>query len=441
MTPPADLSWFRGARFGIFIHWGIYAVSGKDASWSFFNYELPWAKPEHHISKPDYMAQAKQFTAAKYDPAAWADLFARAGARYAVLTTKHCDDFCLWPSKDWSFNAAQAAPAGRDLVGPFAKALREKGLRVGLYYSHAGWGHPDYPTVFHEDKPIPEGDYINPNAYPPNRREDPAAWKRYVAFRDGQVKELCDNYSPDLLWFDADWERSSGQWQMAEFVDKVRAWRPGVVLNNRNHGLGDYRTPEQGQPLETPEGTWEYCVTMDWQWGYTEIDNDYKPLPHLVRLLVETASMGGNLLLNASPRADGTFPQEQLDRLEGLGAWLKPVGEAIYDTVAGLPNGYCYGPTTLSEDRKTLYVFLFDRPWKDFAVRGLRNKVKRVTHLASGTELKHLVRGGATWMNLPGTLWIDVPEELCHPLGTVLKLELDGPLDLYRGAGEVVTQN
>ena len=436
-----ELQWFQGAKFGIFIHWGIYAVNGKDASWSYYNHGLPGARPDHHLSKEEYFAQTARFTAAKYDPEAWADLFQRAGARYAVLTTKHCDDFGLWPSQVWANNAAQASPAGRDLVGPYCAALRQRGLHVGLYYSHSGWGHPDYPAVFNENNPPKPGEVLNPNAYPAPGCENPAAWQRYVAWRDAQVKELCDNYSPELMWFDADWERSKRQWDMENFIAKLRQWRPGIVLNERSCGLGDYKTPEQGQPLIAPKGVWEYCVTTDRQWGYTEFENDYKPLPHLIRMLVETVGMGGNLLLNVGPRADGTICEEQTSLLEGIGRWLKPNSAAIFDTVAGLPPGYCYAPSTLATDRTAVYLFLFDRPFKDFAVRGIKNNIRSITHLASGTSLTNRMHGGASWAGVPGTLWIDVPGELCDPLGSVLKIELDVLLELYAGEGQVITQN
>ncbi|MFD9589315.1 alpha-L-fucosidase [Streptomyces sp. NPDC059980] len=414
--------WFTDAKLGIFLHYGIYAVDGVAESWSFYTGE---------VTHERYMKQLDGFTASHYDPRAWADLFARAGARYAVLTARHHDGVALWDTAHHNLDVARDTPAGRDLIGGFADALRARDLKVGLYYSHSDWNHPDYPSL----RPVQPGDV------PPSRfshaepgAEDPAAWERYLAYRDGQVGELVDRFRPDLLWFDGEWERTEEQWRMRELADLIVAGNPDTVLNARMLSHGDYATPEQGVPLRAPDGPWELCLTVNGSWGHRPDDRDFKSVGQLVRYFTETIGLGGNLLLAVGPREDGTIPAEQTERLEGLGAWIARHAEAVYGTVAGLPAGHHYGPSTLSADRRTLYLVCFDAPREVVSVRGLRNAVRRVTVLGTGGELGHRVTGGLH--AVPGVTWIDAPAaEDLDTHATVLAVELDGELDLYRGSG------
>ena len=340
-----DLSWFIGARFGIFIHWGIWSVGQYDASWPFFkhgDHSGRYGDPVDFVSYDDYMAQRHVFNARKYDPDAWAALFAEAGARYAVLTTKHHDGVALWDTAE-GLSTVRDTPARRDLVAPFCEALRRRGLKTGLYYSHLDWSHPDYASVFKADGQPPTflGDPAYPGmrfSYPMGMQESPDRWARFLRFHRLQLQELCTRFSPDLLWFDGDWERTPEQWHFDELVPLLRTWRPGVVLNNRLGKYGDYLTPEQGQPMTLPKNPWEFCVTMNKLWG-AATEPTYKSAEELIRMLSECAGMGGNLLLNIAPLADGTIHPEQEARLRAIGEWLRPRAEAIYDTVAGLPPG------------------------------------------------------------------------------------------------------
>lgn len=418
--------WFTDAKLGIFVHYGIYAVDGVPESWAFY---------DGRVSREDYMAQLGGFTASRYDPREWAALFARAGARYAVLTARHHDGVALWDSAHGPLNVADRTPAGRDLVGPFADALREQGLKVGLYYSHSDWNHPDYPTAVHPDPHPRHADVLtHPLVAPPGGREDPAAWRRYLAYRDGQVGELVRRYRPDLLWFDGEWERSEEQWGIGRLAEQILAERPDTVLNARMLSRGDYATPEQGLPVHAPEGPWELCLTVNDSWGHQPADRNHKSVRQLVRWFTETIAMGGNLLLDVGPREDGTIPAEHAERLEGLGGWIARHGAAVHGTGAGLPPGHHYGPSTLSADRRTLYLVCYDIPRDALAVRGLRNAIRRVTVLGSGTELAHRVTGGLG--DVPGLSWIDAPAAAdLDEYATVLAVELDGELDLYRGQG------
>jgi alpha-L-fucosidase len=418
--------WFPDAKLGVFLHYGIYAVDGVAESWSFY---------DGRLTREQYMKQLAGFTASAYDPDAWARLFARAGARYAVLTARHHDGVALWDTAQTGLSVARDTPAGRDLIGGYADGLRAHGLKVGLYYSHSDWSHPDYATVrrplsARTDEPVNDNRFSTPEP----GAEDPAAWARFLAYRNAQVRELTTRYRPDLLWFDGEWERSQEQWGIGELADEILAVNPDTVLNARMLSRGDYATPEQGVPVQPPEGPWELCLTVNESWGHQGHDHRHKSVGQIVRYFTETIGAGGNLLLDVGPREDGTITPEQTARLEGLGDWIARHADAVYGTAAGLPAGHHYGPSTLAADRRTLYLTCFDAPRETVSVRGLRNAVRRVTVVGTGAELGHQVTGGLH--DVPGVLWIDAPAAAdVDPHATVLAVELYGELDLYHGTG------
>jgi alpha-L-fucosidase len=419
--------WFRAAKFGISLHWGIYAVNGTSESWAFYNNEVPY---------DTYMAQAAGFTASRYDPWAWAALFKRVGAGYAVLTTKHHDGMALWDTALSELHVARATPAGRDLVGPYCAAMREYGLKVGLYFSHLDWSHPDYAPWPVGDRSVstrPQWQWDDPNS---------AAWQRFYAFHRGQLKELCERYSPDLLYFDGDWVPGLEYWRFDQLREELHQWQPAVVLNDRMRGYGDYLTPEQGPPIVPPvDRPFEFWMTLNNSWGHRPDDQNYKPSRFIIRSFAEVIGMGGNVMLNLAPREDGTIPGPEVERLVTLGAWIDSHREAIYPAEAGLPPGHHYGASTLSADRRVLYLIVFDCSSGEVLVRGLHNNVRRVTQLASGHELPHSVIRGADWWGVPGTLRIALPAEELDPYATVLRVELEGELSLYRGAGKAIESN
>ncbi|MFI6905697.1 alpha-L-fucosidase [Nonomuraea sp. NPDC050394] len=399
-------SWFPQAKLGIFVHWGIYAVDGVAESWSFF---------DGRVGYDDYMKQVDGFTADRFDAAQWSDLFAEAGARYAVLTAKHHDGFALWPTA-WSELRTE-----RDFAGEYVSAMRERGLRAGLYFSHLDWSHPDYASV---------GSGGNRFSHPEPGKEDPAAWERFLAFHRGQLRELQERYAPDLLWFDGDWERDAATWRMSELREELLGRQPEVVINGRMQGEGDYATPEQGVPIEPPAGPWELCLTINDSWGYQGHDTNHKSVRQLVRIFAETIGGGGNLLLDVGPRADGTITPEQASRLRELGAWIRPRAEAVYPTGRGLPPGHFNGASTVSADRRTLYLFVFDRPNEFVVLRGVRNKVTSVRVLGGAGELRHERFGGLH--EVPGWEYVYLADSDLDPLCTVLEVRLDGELEVYR---------
>jgi alpha-L-fucosidase len=409
-------TWFPQAKFGIFIHWGIYSAGAIDASWPFYN--------RGEISYKDYVGLRQKFEAEKYDPKAWAKLFKKAGARYAVLTSRHHDGFSLWDTGWGNFNAVRHSKAGRDLVAPWVKAMRAQGIKPGLYYSLSDWSHPDYPSMNKKGWGGPGSEF----SYPRDR-EDPRAWARFLRYLNGQIEELQKRFKPALFWFDGDWERSASQWRSKELRKAIKRRQAGIVLNSRLQGYGDYETPEQALPIHAPDGAWEFCMTMNDVWGYRP--GGYKSLRELLRTLTEIAGLGGNLLLNVGPKASGEIPPEAVRSLEGIGAWLGRNGEAIFETVAGLPAGYFYGASTLSLDRKNLYLFLHDTPKGEIALKGLRNRIKSLRILHSGKKLSWRISGGAPWLGKPGVLWIAISAKDMEKDLTAIKVELDGPLEIY----------
>lgn len=412
--------WFGEAKLGIFIHYGVYAVNGISESWSFFHGQ---------ISHEDYLKQLDGFTAAKFDADAWAELFEAAGARYAVLTTKHHDGVALYDTAASELSTVKATPARRDIVSEYVEALRRRELKVGLYFSHLDWTHPDYASVRPAEMPADERG--NPFAVPAAGEEDPARWERFLTFHRAQLTELLERFGPDLLWFDGDWERDPEQWKMHEVRDLIANKLPEAVVNGRMRGgFGDYSTPEQGVSIVPPDGPWELCVTINESWGYQHDDHAYKSVRQLIRLFAETIGGGGNLLLDVGPREDGTIPAEQVSRLRELGDWIRRHEPAIYGTTRGLPPGAFYGASTISADRERLYLFVFDRPNEYVVVRGLKNKVLKARILGSDVTLRTARQGGHA--GTPGWeyLYVDSDTALDRDC-TVIELELDGPIDLF----------
>lgn len=403
------MEWFSNAKLGIFIHWGIYAVNGIDESWSFYN---------GYISHEDYMKQLDGFTATNYDPQEWVQLIKSSGAKYAVLTSKHHDGVALWDTKLSDLNVVDKTPAGKDLITPFTKALRKEGLKIGMYYSILDWSHPDYDGFLSNEKKY-ENDSIR--------------WQRFTEFNLGQIEELAKTFNPDLYWFDGDWEHTAEEWESKKIREILLKRNPKTIINSRLQGYGDYATPEQGLPVLKPKNKyWELCMTINDSWGFQHNDTAYKSANQVIRIFVDCISMGGNLLLDIGPRADGTIPEPQKEVLEELGRWTNKHSEAIYGTKAGIPHGHFYGPTTLSADSTILYLYLDNNPKDQLVIKGLKNKVNRIWVVGNGTKLNSEVVGKAYWSSVPGLLYIDVPETVLDEQVTVLAVLLDGKIDLHR---------
>lgn len=425
--------WFTDAKLGIFIHYGIYAVNSVSESWSFFN---------GRISYEDYMKQLDGFTAKNFDAQKWAELFKKARANYVVLTSKHHDGVALWDTKYSDLNVVKKTPAKRDIIKEYTQAIREQGMKVGIYYSLIDWSHPDYPSIYAEGST--PGDYIHEKVFssPIDGVEKPEKWENFLQHNRNQLTELMTNYGTvDLLWFDGDWERSATQWKMPQFREFLHNLNQNVVLNSRMQGYGDYKTPEQGIPVMAPEGAWEFCTTINSSWGYMKDDNDYKTSRQIIRMFCDCITMGGNMLLDIGPMEDGTIDPRQEKVLLDLGEWITLNEEAIFGTGKGIEYNFFLGGNTLSNDKKTLYLFLYDKPVEDVCLKGICTPIKKITVLHSHKELTYNVTGGAIWNGIPGTVWIHVTEKDMHTQTTVLKVEFEDTLKLYYGQGQAVTQN
>lgn len=347
------MEWFNNAKLGIFIHWGIYSVDGISESWSFFN---------NYINHENYMKQLNGFSASKYQPEQWVHLIKESGAKYAVITTKHHDGVSLWNSKaEKATSIPQNSLAKKDVLTPFVSALKKSGLKTGLYFSLPDWTHPYYDINTRTKKRY-------------ELKNDPKRWQNFISYYQGQLNELSTQYSPDLLWFDGDWEHTSEEWKAAQTLDLLKKYNSNIIINSRLNHHGDYDTPEQGIPVVPPQNSyWELCYTMNDSWGYQPFDKNYKTPNMIVRTLADVISMGGNLLLDMGPRSDGTIPEEQIEILKNLGRWTSKNQHAIYETTRGIPFDNYKGKSSLSTSKKSLFLYLEET--KNFAkIYGLATK-------------------------------------------------------------------
>lgn len=395
--------WFADAKLGIFIHWGIYSVNGIDESWSFYN---------GYISYEDYMKQLSGFNAENYNPKQWVKLIKESGAKYAVITSKHHDGVALWESKFSNLNVVKKTPAKRDLLKPFVKALRKEGLKTGIYYSLLDWSNDDYPNFTREKK---------------RYENDSIKWNKFVKFNFGQITEIMDNYNPDLMWFDGDWEQSAEKWHAAEIRELLNQKNSNIIINSRLQGYGDYATPEQGLPIHKPKDKlWELCMTMNDSWGYQPNDKNYKTPYEVIRIFADVISMGGNLLLDIGPRADGTISEEQINILEELGRWNKKHSKAIFGIKAGIPREYYSGPSTTSANGKILYLFVEGNPKGPIMLKGIKNKIENIWVVGGGTKLNYNIKMKAWWSSVPGIIFIDLPTNLTDKYLSVIAVQLQG---------------
>jgi alpha-L-fucosidase len=402
----ARMKWWRDARFGMFIHWGLYAVPA--GTWQ----DKPvdgigeWIMARGRIPVADYAAFAPRFNPVKFDADAWARLAKDAGMKYIVITSKHHDGFAMYPSKASPFNIADATPFKRDPIQELADACQRHGLRFGLYYSQAqDWHHPGGATPGPRWDPAQEGsmdEYLDKVAVP-------------------QAREILTNYPLDILWWDTPVEMTR---ERAEKFLPLLKLRPGVITNNRLGGgfVGDTETPEQHIPATGyPDGRdWETCMTMNDTWGFKSYDENWKSTQTLVRNLIDIASKGGNYLLNVGPTAAGEIPQPSVERLKEVGAWMRANGDAIYGTSAGPFKRYTFdGRATVKGER--MYVHVFDWPSEGVRIVGLKNEVKSAKLLTSGdaVDIKRLVGSDTTMLVLGRPTKPD-------PMATVVVLELDG---------------
>lgn len=422
------MQWFVQARFGMFIHWGLYAVPAKGE----------WVRSNERMPEEKYMPFFREFDPSAAEPKAWVQAAKEAGMGYVILTAKHHDGFCLFDSELTDFKSTNT-PMGRDIVREFLEAGREAGLKVGLYYSLIDWHHPDFPH---------HGDRYHPMRSDPAASNEERDFERYLAYMHGQVKELCTRYGRlDVLWFDFSYNQLRGEvWRANELADMVRTLQPGILLNNRlevsGEGFGslaqgepapchgDFVSPERMVPPEglfDPQGRplyWETCTTMNHSWGYCAGDPWYKPASLLLKKLVECVSKGGNFLLNVGPDGNGRIPRQAMDTLKYLGQWMQINGESIRGCGPSGMEKPEWGRITRREN--VLYLHIYENALGPLPLYGIpAEKIRAMRLLQDGREIPLSV----SWVHsdYPDMAFADLGPDPVLPDGddTVLKVLLE----------------
>jgi alpha-L-fucosidase len=438
------MEWWREARFGMFIHWGVYAVPAGYYNGRPIARIGEWIMNRGKIPVTDYQAFAASFNPVQYDADAWVKVSREAGMKYIVITAKHHDGFALFKSNASKWNIVDATPYGKDLLTPLAEACRKYGIKLGFYYSQAqDWTNPGGAAsrkVASEGWANPDSAAIDAYTAANSGHWDPAQTTKTMAqYIDEvavpQVKELLTNYGDvAVLW----WDTPTGMTdEFAEKLNATLALQPNIITNDRlkrPNFPGDYKTPEQRIPKESElDGKdWETCMTMNGTWGFKKDDHNWKSAETMIRNLLDITSKGGNYLLNVGPKADGTFPDESIERLKQVGAWMKVNGEAIYGTKASPLAAVEWGRITKKEQNgnTTLFVSVFNWPAnKKLVLPGLQQPVTSATLLANGKKLTTAKSGDG--------LVITLPENAPDAMASVIKLQVKGIVadKRFTGAG------
>jgi len=346
------MKWWHEARFGMFIHWGLYSILGRHE----------WAMENEGIPVAEYEQLARRFKPKPNAARDWARLARQAGQKYMVMTTKHHEGFCHFDSKLTDYCAPKQGP-GRDLVKEYVEAARAEGMRVGFYYSLMDWHHPDGARC----------------------ATDEAARRRFVDYIHGQIRELLTNYGKiDILWYDVSWPLDAKGWESEKMNEMVFQLQPQIIVNNRNRLDGDFATPEQR--ITADKRAWESCMTMNDSWGYQKADDNWKTPKTVVRNLVTCARDTGNYLLNIGPKADGSIPEESVKILTSVGKWMERNGVSIYQSETTQPRRSAFAGFTRKGN--TLYMHVHFWPGDTVALGGLTSQVKSARLLAAGKDVK-----------------------------------------------------
>ena len=419
----ARMQWFRDARFGMFVHWGLYAVPAGE--WNSNKGYGEWFLEETKIPVSRYEQFANQFNPVKFDAREWVRMAKSAGMKYVVITSKHHDGFGMWPSKQGTWNIGSTR-FKRDPLKELADACKTDGIVFCFYHSIMDWHHPDY---------------TDRRGYN-DRATGTPDMDKYVAYMKGQLKELLTGYGRiGILWFDGEWEGSWNHERGVDLYNYVRGLQPSIIVNNRvgkgragmsgmnnGQGVGDYGTPEQEIPPNGfgPGVDWESCMTMNGHWGYNKNDQGWKSTTTLIQNLINCASKGGNYLLNIGPTAEGTFPQPCIERLAEIGAWMKVNGEAIHGTQASpFPREFAWGKCT--QKPGVLYLFVEAMPTdRQIELRGMKSKVNKASLLAdpSHAPLPVSTGGGGVRISLA-----NVAADNIDPHATVVRVEVVGAVE------------
>lgn len=398
------MKWWHEARFGMFVHWGLYAQLGRHE----------WVMNRERIPIKEYEPLAMSWKPKERPAREWASLARQAGMKYMVMTTKHHEGFCLWDTQQTDYNAVKCGP-GRDLVAEYVEACREFGLRIGFYYSLMDWHHPDGARCAKNEK----------------------ARRRFLDFTQGCVRELMTKYGKiDILWYDVSWPLRSPQlWESKKMTAMARQLQPDIIVNNRAQLPEDFGTPEEHIRAEDEGRAWEACMTFNGSWGWQPAPpEDWHSVRDVLKMLRQVTAEGGNLLLNIGPKPDGSVPEEAVERLTTVGQWLEKNGEAVYGKVDRLIGRVEWMPTgAWTAKGNTAYYWCSRWPGKELALGGIKSKLRRASFLADGTPIEF--RQEKDRLILTG-----LPEASPDTLAgvTVLKLEFASKPKQVLGAGCVV---
>jgi len=428
----ARMEWWRQARFGMFVHWGLY--SGLAGTWKDkpvgTRGGMEWIQQRVGADTWEYAHYAvPRFRPTKDFAAEWAKLARQAGCKYVVFTTKHHDGFGLFESAYTTYDARDLI--GRDLCREIVDALRAEGLKVGFYHSVIDWHHPQYDFIAADGLPYPLKKKASPNG--------PRNHAIYVDYLHHQIKELMSNYGPvDVIWWDYSKKGAEGPfWRADELMAMVRTLQPNIISNNRLYHTphidkkdsvdrlkswkpeeGDFTTPEQTIPSTGIEGVdWEVCMTMNTTWGYSEHDHAWKSDEKLLRNLIDIVSKGGNYLLNIGPKGDGSVPEESIRSLQVIGEWMAVNGEAIYETTASPFDAPKWGRCT--QKPGILYAHVFDWPQDGKLTVPLKDRKIKAAYLLSDNENKLNVETSADG------IIVGLPEQAPHEIASVIKIEYE----------------
>lgn len=419
------MQWWREARFGLFIHWGLYSIPAGE--WNGSTNHAEWIRTTAQIPLKEYDKLVDQFNPVKFNAEEWVKLAKDAGMKYIVITSKHHDGFCLFDSKFTDFDL-MSTPFKRDILKELSDACHKHGIKICFYHSIMDWHHPDYlpRREWETDRPVEGADY-----------------NRFFLYLKNQLKELLTNYGEiGVLWFDGEWEDTWNSKLGIELYNYVRNLQPNIIINNRvgvgrsgMEGLtkegefgGDFGTPEQQiPPTGFPGVDWESCITMNNYWGYNKFDKNFKTANELIRMLVDIVSKGGNFLLNVGPTAEGLFPQVSIDRLKEIGDWMNLNGESIYGTLASPFSNLTWGRCTkkmLGNDTR-LYLHVFDWPEDGkLVIPGILNKPIKAYILSD--KRKNLLSAARN----EDAIVINVPSKPLNEINTVVVLDVEGKEDV-----------
>ncbi len=427
------MQWWREARFGLFLHWGLYAVPAGE--WKDGTDYGEWIRDSARIPVDEYEKFQVQFDPVRFDADQWVALAREAGMRYLVITSKHHDGFALFDSAETEWDVL-GTPFRRDILAELSAACVRGGVRFCTYHSIMDWHHPDY---------LPR------RPWETERSSAGADYERFQDYLHAQVTEVITKYHPGVLWFDGEWESTWTHERGVELYELCRALDSDVIVNNRvdvhrggmagfsqsSEAVGDFGTPEQEIPATGLDGAdWETCMTMNDHWGYNSHDADWKSVETLVRNLIDVASKGGNYLLNVGPKADGTFPDEAIERLRGIGAWMKKHGDAIYGTSASPFEALPWGRCTVKRNGadSILYLHVFERPADGkLVLPGLGNEPLSAGWLAGPRSALPVTREGTDVV-------VQLPPTLPDPIASVVTLGIQGDPIVYR-APEIVAES